>query len=453
MRLTSAHAPSLARSLSVGLAMQAFVILGLVCALVYAATAMTLSARQDATLSDKKAMVRHVLEKAQPGGDRAALEHTLRDFLVGHDEMGLLLRLGNGDVLTVGVQTLVGDRPIKQLAFGVAAAGAARASGEATLYLDTSRDAELLQRLAWILAISALLGAVGVSLGNLLMVRRVVAPLHGLVQQLRLLNADHLEHRLDGALQPAELQPVIEQFNALLHRLDRAYRQLEAFNADVAHELNTPLTMLISSCQLGLSHSRTADELREILANNLEDLDRMAGIVRDMLFLAKADQGARVRGGTKQSLRAVAQTVLEFHEAELQEAGLSAVIEGDAKLDIEAGLLRRALSNLISNAVRYAERGSQVRLDIALTSDGEVELAIENRGHPIAKDELPRLFERFYRADYARSSSDLNHGLGLAIVEAIARMHGGAPFAQSQHGVTRVGMRLPGSIANARMQP
>ncbi len=436
--------PSLSRRLSGALAVQAFVILGVVCVVVYAATSMALIARQDGTLTEKKAMVRHILSKSGLESDPVALEHTLRDFLIGHEEMGLVLRLEGRNDIVVGSKPSESPVNLKRIDFDIEASRPAGAAGSASLFMDTSNDEDLLRRLALILTTSALGGAITVSIGSLLMVRRAMSPLHGLVQQLRLLRADRLDLRLDGTLQPDELQPVIAQFNELLGRLDRAYRQLEAFSADVAHELNTPLSVLIGSCQLGLQRTRSVSELRETLSNNLEDLDRMAGIVRDMLFLAKADQGARVRPGVAQSLRQVALDVLDFHEAALLDAGLRAEVEGDAWVEVDAGLMRRALSNLVSNAVRYAERGSCLRVLVSQEANGLIELAIENQGVAIPKQELHRVFERFYRADHSRSGGDVNHGLGLTIVRAIASMHGGHVFAHSEHGVTRVGMHLPG---------
>lgn len=434
---------SLSRSLSIGLAVQAFAILALVCSLVYVATSLTLSERQDATLIEKRAMVRHVLTKTRLAADTAALEHMLKDFLIGHEEMGLLLRLPNGQSLEVGVQPDESGGRVKQIDFSIDGQRDGQGLGTATLYIDTVSDAELLHRLGWILVVCALAGAVMVSAGSLLLVRRAVAPLHGLVQQLRLLRADRLDMRVDGSLQPDELQPVIAQFNELLDRLDKAYRQLEAFSADVAHELNTPLSMLIGSCQLGLQRTRSVDELREILARNLEDLDRMAGIVRDMLFLAKADQGSRIQQREPHSLRRIALEVVDFHDAALHDADVQVDVEGDAGAVVDAGLMRRALSNLLSNATRYADRGSRIRIRITAQRDGELEVSVENQGQVIPPSELHRVFERFYRADHARAGSDVNHGLGLAIVDAIASMHSGRAFAQSEAGRTRVGMYLP----------
>lgn len=450
--LAATRTASLSRRLSGALALQAFVILGTVCTLVYAATFMALRDRQDATLNEKKAMVRHILSKSELSPDPAALRHTLRDFLTGHEEMSLLLRFKGQDDIVVGPLSDANRAHLKRLDFSVDAPVAQReASGTASLFLDTTSDAEVLRRLAWILAISALGGALTASVGGLLMVRRAMAPVHDLVQQLRLLRADRLDVRIDGTLQPKELQPVVSQFNELLGQLARAYSQLEAFSANVAHELNTPLAVLMGSCQLGLQRTRSVEELRDILSNNLEDLDRMAGIVRDMLFLAKADQGARVHSGTAHSLRQIAVEVLDFHEAPLLDADLQSEVDGDASVMLDAGLMRRALSNLVGNAIRYAERGTKVRVGVQQSSLGEVTVFVENRGLPIPEVELNRVFERFHRVDRSRTGSDVNHGLGLAIVRAIACMHGGAVFAQSHLGVTRVGMRLP-NMASAHSQ-
>src|SRR3989442_950748 len=134
-------------------------------------------------------------------------------------------------------------------------------------------------------------------------------------QATRKLSAQDLQRRLDDSGQPQELRPLIAQFNALLERLAVAYRQMEAFNADVAHELNTPLTTLISSCELALRKPRSEAELREVLASNLEDLRRMAGIVADMLFLSQADRGQGARLAPWASLAALAHEVIDIHEA------------------------------------------------------------------------------------------------------------------------------------------
>ena len=161
-----------------------------------------------------------------------------------------------------------------------------------------------------------------------------------------------------------------------------------------------------------------------------------------MLFLSQADRGATARRITTESLAAVAAMVAEYHEAALEEAGVELEIVGDAAGEFDVALLRRALSNLVGNATRYAARTTAIRIEIAAPQAGEVTLTDVDRGLTIGPERLPRLFDRFYRPDRTRSHSGQNHGLGLPIVAAIARMHGGRPLARSADGVTSIGLTL-----------
>lgn len=424
---------SLTRALSRRLAWQAFGVLALVGMLVYVAAALMLAQRQQALLLEKQVLVQHLLAKTR-GSEGVA--HALQDALSGHADLGLRLRGAEGGELSAGLrEPLAAGRTLD--------VELARESGppwQLRLLLDRSADQALLRRLALVLGAAALAGALLISVLSHALVRRAMRPLEGLLQQIGRLSPQRLDERLDGSGQPQELQPLIAQFNQLLERLEQAYRQLEAFNANVAHELNTPLSLLASSCQLGLQRARSEAALREILAANLEDLDRMAGIVRDMLFLARADQGQRAEAAQALSLAALAREVLEFHEAALQERGLQVEVAGEAWLAVDAGLMRRALSNLLGNATRHASPGSRLSVRIE-TVPAAVELAVENRGAEIAPAALVRLFERFYRGK--DGGGDGRHGLGLAIVDAIARMHGGRGFARSVAGLTCIGLRLP----------
>jgi two-component system heavy metal sensor histidine kinase CusS len=231
-----------------------------------------------------------------------------------------------------------------------------------------------------------------------------------------------------------------------MQRLERAYAQLEAFNADVAHELRTPLANLIGETELALARERSPEALRDTLASNLEEVQRLAAMVNDMLFLAQADRGAQARRGEPVSLAALARQVVEFHEAPLEEAGLALRIEGDATVPVDEALFKRALSNLLGNATRFAEHGSvvvvRISAELAQTPE-QVQVVVQNRGPSIAPQLLPRLFDRFFRGDDSRCCpTEQHHGLGLAIVAAIARMHAGRTLAESDAGLTRVGFTL-----------
>lgn len=442
-------APALGRRLSGWLAIQILLGLSLLCSVVYFVTAMTLAQRQDETLNDKVAMVRHLLSKAQAGTDAAALQHAFDDLLAGHEEMALRLDASDGRKLYASSLPFPAGRSVKHRVFRYEEPGQPW-SVDAVLSLRTVQDDALLRRLAWTLALASAIGALVVSLGSFWLVRLGLAPLRQLVEQIRDLSARDLDRRLDGTTQPRELQPLIEQFNALLDRLSHSYAQMKGFNADVAHELKTPLATLISSSELGLRKTRGIDELRELLGSNLEELHRMSGIVNDMLFLSQADRGADARKVEVSSLQALAAEVIEFHEAALQEADLAAELRGDAAGWFDAALLRRALSNLLGNATRFAEPGSTIQVQIERHGPSEVVIAVCNQGRTIAPADLPRVFDRFHRADPARAHGDRNHGLGLAIVAAIAWMHGGRATAESAAGLTRVGLTLPTGRAPTR---
>lgn len=168
----------------------------------------------------------------------------------------------------------------------------------------------------------------------------------------------------------------------------------------------------------------------------------MSGVIKDMLFLSHAERGGRARRIHVPSLAAVASDVAEYHEAALADAALRVEVAGDVEGEFDVQLVKRAISNLLGNATRYAERGSTVRIEIAQEGPNLASLAVVNHGPSIAADHLPRLFDRFYRADPSRSHADIHHGLGLAMVAAIARMHDGQAFATSAEGLTTIGFTI-----------
>lgn len=432
---------SLGYRLSRWLMVQSFAGLAAVCAVVYGATAYSFKIQQDELLQQKATQVRHLLSEALGNADPEVMRHKLDDFLVGHENLWLSLRRPDGTTQYEKRPGPSSSAKLRTLRFDVASAASMATALEATLTLDRRDEQHLLQRVGLIL-VAAALGGVGlIGVGGFILVRVGLKPVRHLAEQTAKLAADTLHHRLDGSKQPAELVPLVTQFNELLNRLERAYEQLENFNADVAHELCTPLTTLIASTEVAIRKPRDQAELREVLGANLEDLQRMAAIVQDMLFLSRADCGVLARRVHVNSFAAVVADVADLHDAALDEAGIRLTIVGDASGEFDVGLARRAISNLVSNATRFANRGTGVEVKIALL-DQAVRLTVVNQGPTISSEHLPHIFDRFYRGDMARTGSAHNHGLGLAIVSAIARMHGGYAFASSESGVTSVGFVL-----------
>jgi two-component system heavy metal sensor histidine kinase CusS len=308
--------------------------------------------------------------------------------------------------------------------------------------MDFASDARMGRNWAVVLVLLTFVAGAVVAAGTYWRVRRQLRPLADLAAQTRAISPGRLDQRLALADPAEELLPWVEQFNALMGRLEQSYAQLEGFNADVAHELRTPLASLIGHTELALSRERPVAELQETLVGNLEELQRLAAMINDMLFLSQSDRGASARRGAAVSLAALAANVVEFHEAAIEDAGVEVRVEGDVLAAVDEPLFKRAVSNLLGNAIRFAEPGSRVTIRIAPDASEQVEVSVENAGPAIPPQHLARLFDRFFRIDSARPDSQSHPGLGLAIVAAIARMHAGRTLAESEAGNTRVGFTL-----------
>jgi len=289
------------------------------------------------------------------------------------------------------------------------------------------------------------LAAIGILLASALgywAARIGLRPLASLSLEAQKLAPPKLTGRLQLSPLPPELNQFVTSFNSTLERVEQAYSRLESFNADVAHELRSPLTNLIGQTQVALTRGRSAEHYFEVLQSNLEELERLRSIINDMLFLASADQGSKATELTCASLAEEVATTLDYLDFILEDADVQVHVSGDASVPIEKAHLRRALINLLHNAVQHTQPGQVIRVDIQTEAD-HVRIGVANPGAEIASEHLPMLFERFYRVDASRSNSGANHGLGLAIVKAIALMHGGTVFVHSEQGINTFGINLP----------
>ncbi len=435
----SARPHSIQSRLSLWFAAQTLFGLSVICLAIYLVTAWNFSEKQADELDHKSQLVEHLLKEAEKGGDLVFLRHKLDDFFSMQDDVSLSISHAGKELFQS--RPAVGGRWMRRDLVVPWQQGGLTTQLQVQIGVNMAQEARLLERLAWTLLGAVVLGTALVSLTGMWLVRRGLRPLKALADQTAAMAPDKANQPIDAMAFAEELRPWITQFNALLLRVQRAYVQLESFNADVAHELRTPLANLIGSTELALTRQRANEELQTVLASNLEEIGRLSGIVTDMLFLSKADRGTSTRSRTVVSLAAQARDVIDFYDAMLDEAGLKAEVRGDAMADVDAALIRRALSNLLGNAIRFATPASTLGIDIAEDSD-EFTISVVNRGEPIDATALPRLFERFYRAAQARDGSTRHHGLGFSIVEAIARMHGGRVFASNQDGETRIGFTV-----------
>ena len=440
---------AIAGRLSKHLALLTMLLLGALSAASWFFVGMMVKERNRVDLELRSELVADLLAlEARNGGEAAVLRRLATDAPMRAGSC-LEVRDGAGRLLYTDHRTpaLNTSNHLREHDFSIPAPGVAGGELRARYTVDYTADALIGRRWAAGMATTVLLAGALVALITGWTVRHALHPVRDLAQQTRAISPQQLHQRLALADPAEELLPWITQFNALMDRLQQAYGQLEAFNADVAHELRTPLATLIGQTEVALSRERSPEALRETLQSNLEEMQRLSALVNDMLFLSQADRGVTARRGAPVSLAGLAAQVSEFHEATLEDAGLALRIEGDATLPVDEPLVKRALSNLLGNATRFAEPGSTVVIGIAPAADTQqVQLVVENRGAAIESEHLPRLFDRFFRVDEARCCEDAqHHGLGLAIVAAIARMHAGRTLAESASGTTRVGFTVAGA--------
>lgn len=311
------------------------------------------------------------------------------------------------------------------------------------LRLDITHHQHFLERMQRLIWLTVGLSALATALLGAWAVRSGLRPLRRMTEVTAGVSASSLTTRLADDRLPAELAGLTQAFNAMLGRLDDAFQRLSAFSSDIAHELRTPLSNLLTQTQVTLAQPRDGDAYREALHSNLEELQHLAQMVNDMLFLAKAEHGLLATRLEPLQLGAELDAMAEFFAPLAEDGQVTLSRQGDARLPADRALLRRALSNLIDNALRFTPAGGRIQL-LVQQDAGQVRLEVANDGTPIPAELLPRLFDRFFRGDPARREGQAEHaGLGLAITRSIVHAHGGAIRCESAGGWTRFVLEFP----------
>ncbi|MHC8325957.1 heavy metal sensor histidine kinase [Pseudomonas sp. LB1P83] len=316
-------------------------------------------------------------------------------------------------------------------------------SPQLTLLLDITHHQHFLQRMQHLIWLTVGLSALATALLGAWAARSGLRPLRRMSAIASGVSAQSLNARLPEENMPSELTELAHSFNAMLGRLDDSFQRLSAFSADIAHELRTPLSNLLTHTQVTLTRPRPIEDYREALHSNLEELQWMAQLVNDMLYLAKADHGLLTPKRESLELAEEADVLLEFFAPLAEDARVTLSREGSAQMEGDRSMLRRALSNLLDNALRFTPADGEVRVRIVDQVKG-LSLMVENSGGGIEGALLPRLFDRFYRGDPARQEGSSEHaGLGLAITQSIIRAHGGQIRCESENGWTRFVIDMP----------
>lgn len=278
--------------------------------------------------------------------------------------------------------------------------------------------------------------------------RRGLLPLAAITRVTERIGAEQLADRLTVSSWPTELMALASAYNRMLDRLQESFERLSQFSADLAHELRTPINNLVGEAQVALSQPRSAAEYERVLQSGLEEHARLTRMIDSMLFLARAEQTQTMLQRQPLQASAQLQAVVEFFDPLAQEQRVSLRSEGEAQLSADALLLRRALSNLLSNALRHTPEGGSVTVQALQTSDGGSVVRVMDSGIGITPEHLAKLGDRFYRVDPARSEGAAGAGLGLAIAKSIMRLHGGQLQIESTVGKgTIISLLFPPQMA------
>jgi two-component system heavy metal sensor histidine kinase CusS len=320
-----------------------------------------------------------------------------------------------------------------------------RLPGEAGLTLVAGRMlAEREQMLAayrvklwWALSLGALLASV---LGWLIS-RRALRPVRQLTRQSLAIDVQHLHLRLDDSTVPSELEPLRAALNQMLGRLEQGFARLSRFSEDLAHEMRTPLGNLMGQTQQLLHRARSVEDYQALLASNQEEYERLARMIDNMLFLARAEQPAAAIERQRFALPALVEQLCDYFEGVADDRGIQLLDESEGELCGDPELIRRALANLLANALRYGASDGPVRI-VSGSEDGWRLVSVINQGPAIAAEHLPRLFDRFYRCDPSRAEPGDSGGLGLAIVRSIMQLHGGEVVVHSDTEMTEFTLRF-----------
>lgn len=412
-------------------------------------------------------LVRNILAKVRFRSDLDLVPQLLNDALVGYPGLSIKIVGPEGRILfassdAVFTDTTVDERPDKGFsgksgpvvwesgahafrevvaALPLGIAGIPPAKVLVAVNIDHERA--FMATFARILWLSIATGILLTGLLAWIAARRGLEPIRRIATLTQGISASRLGQRLKLETVPPELSDLATAFNGMLARLEDSFRRLSDFSSDIAHELRTPVSNLVTETEVALSRTRSAEQYREVLYSNLEEYNRLSRIISDMLFLAKADNGLIVPRQEVVDLAAETQELFAFYDALAEEKGVELVLEGAGSIVGDKLMIRRAISNLLSNALRYTLRGGSIRVSIDRLDSVETRLAIENPAEHIAPDHLSRLFDRFYRVDASRQKTTDGAGLGLAITKSIIETHQGAIAATSVNGKIRFEIRFP----------
>jgi heavy metal sensor kinase len=415
----------------------------------YFAMRHSIYATLDAELRQRLEGVRGIISEDAPR-DTTALVDEFREFAVGQGARGRLrVTDGAGHTLfaSTGFESPIGNLPKerKSVAFNAKIAGehfrvwrdsidVAGIRYDIILATSTKEPDEALERFRHILYMGVPSLLLIAALGGYWMSRRALAPVDEIIQSARKISAQNLAMRLAVPQTGDELERLATTLNEMLSRFDTAFQRITQFTADASHELRTPVAVIRTSAELALRQPRAETEYREALSHILRESETVSRMIEQLLLLARADSGSTSIPTTRTNLSDILEkvwpqaSILAESKHLTPEASIPQVpvwIRGDA------ASLERLFLILLDNAVKYTPDGGRIELRVS-TNDGFAVTEIRDTGIGIASEDIPHIFDRFYRADRARSRETGGTGLGLAIGRWIADAHRGEIRVESE---------------------
>jgi two-component system, OmpR family, heavy metal sensor histidine kinase CusS len=312
---------------------------------------------------------------------------------------------------------------------------------------DRTVDEQFEKQFGLLVAVVLVCGIGASAMIAITVTKRGLRPLGVMTRSLKRVGPHRLHERVQPAEWPRELQPVAVAFDDMLDRLEDSFTRLSQFSADLAHELRTPLANIRGEAEVALARPRMPNEYQAVIESNIAECARLSAIIDNLLFLARAEAAESKVQRSLFDGRAAIEKIAAYNEAIAEERQLVITCAGQGEVYADPVLFGRAVSNLVDNAVRFTDGG---RIAISLTTNPNgAQIAVKDTGCGVAAEHIPRMFDRFYRADASRSSEGT--GLGLALVKSIADLHGGSISVASEVGQgTLVTLRFPSKPPKVR---
>ena len=302
----------------------------------------------------------------------------------------------------------------------------------AQIALDISYQEQLIKQYRYELGLFLIIATLLLIIIGKLIAQKGLKQLYDLAQATEHITVNNLSRRIDITQCPKELVSLCNAYNKMLARLEEAFERLSQCAAELAHELRTPINNLMGETEIILSRDRAVEEYRQALASNMEEYQRLAKLIENILFLSHAENPSASIQRITLNLSEAIHKICEYFSILAHEKNIALTCKGHGFIEGDPILFQRAISNVLANAIRHTGQEGEVKLNVIRTTQ-HIKIVIRDNGVGISPEHLPHVFEKFYRIDSAGQKAS-GSGLGLAMVQSIMDLHGGRVEISSKVG-------------------